>query len=83
MDTLCLVVITRISTCKELEPLLVNIHGETEHVGKTPRHSGADAAQQTQLIRLRREMKDAVSREDYERASEIRDEIKEIEEGAS
>lgn len=64
----------------ELDPLLVNIHGETDHVGKTPRHSGRDAEQQTQLIRLRREMKEAVSKENYERASVLRDEIREIEE---
>lgn len=63
----------------ELEPLLVNIHGETHHVGKTPQHSGQDAEQQTQLIRLRREMKEAVSKEDYEKASELRDEIHKIE----
>lgn len=68
---------------KELEPLLVNIHGETQHVGKTPRNGGGNAAQQTQLIRLRREMKEAIAKENYERASEIRDEIKEIEAGAS
>lgn len=64
---------------KELEPLLMNIHGETSHIGKAPRHSGQDAEQQTQLIRLRREMKDAVATEDYERASELRDQIKVIE----
>ncbi|TWT42537.1 UvrB/UvrC motif-containing protein [Botrimarina hoheduenensis] len=64
---------------KEIEPLLVNIHGETHHVGKTPRHSGADTEHQTQLIRLRREMKEAVAKEDYERASVLRDEIHAIE----
>lgn len=68
---------------KELEPLLVNIHGETQHIGKTPANGSGNAEQQTQLIRLRREMKEAVSKEEYERASEIRDEIKAIEEGAS
>lgn len=65
---------------QELEPLLVNIHGETHHVGKSPRHSPQDAEQQTRLIRLRREMKQAVAAEHYERASELRDEIKAIEE---
>lgn len=64
---------------QELEPLLMNIHGETNHVGKTPKHCGKDAEQQTQLIRLRREMKEAVATEDYERASQIRDQIKSIE----
>ena len=68
----------------ELEPLLVNIHGETEHIGKCPQHSADDSAKQTELIRLRREMKEAVAEEDYERASALRDEIRRTEpEGGS
>lgn len=68
-------------TCfaEELEPLLLNIHDETHHVGKVPKGFGSDAEQQTQLIRLRREMMEAVARENYEQASKLRDEIKEIE----
>ncbi len=65
---------------KELEPLLVSIHGETEHIGKVPLRSPGGAEEQTQLIRIRREMKEAVGNEDYERASELRDEIRKIEE---
>jgi len=64
---------------KEIEPLIVNIHGESKHVGKRPKRSQGDTDQQTDLIRLRREMKEAVTQEDYERASRIRDEIKQIE----
>lgn len=64
---------------KELEPLLLNIHGETEHVGKRPQHQPADSDQQTQLIRLRREMREAINDEKYERASELRDEIRQLE----
>ncbi|QDU56007.1 UvrB/UvrC motif-containing protein [Aeoliella mucimassa] len=63
----------------ELEPLLLNIHDEIHHVGKVPKGYGANAEQQTQLIRLRREMKEAVAREDYEEASKLRDEIRAIE----
>lgn len=68
-------------TCfqKELEPLLMNIHGDTHHIGKVPKFCSTDAEQQTQLIRLRREMKEAVADENYERASQLRDEIREIE----
>jgi protein arginine kinase activator len=64
---------------KELEPLLVNIHGEAEHVGKRPRRAPADTSRQTELIRLRREMKEAVAAEDYERASLLRDQIRKLE----
>jgi protein arginine kinase activator len=68
-------------TCfkQQLEPLLLNIHGETEHVGKTPKQGSGDSNARTQLIRLRREMKEAVGEEDYERASRLRDEIHRIE----
>lgn len=64
---------------KELEPLLLNIHDQTQHIGKSPKRCPRGADQQTQLIRLRREMKEAVTNENYERASELRDQIREIE----
>jgi protein arginine kinase activator len=64
----------------ELEPLIVNIHGETEHVGKKPARNEGGTENRTQLIRLRREMKAAVNDEKYERASQLRDEIRAIEE---
>ena len=63
----------------ELEPLLVNIHRDTKHVGKRPQRGGVGTDQRTELIRLRREMKEAIDREDYERASKLRDEIRAIE----
>ena len=68
-----------VAFAEELEPLIVNIHGDTEHAGKEPRHGALDTDQQTNLIRLRREMQEAVEREDYEQASQIRDEIRRIE----
>jgi protein arginine kinase activator len=64
---------------EELEPLIVSIHGDTKHTGKRPQHGAGAADRQTELIRLRREMKEAVEKEQYERASELRDEIRRIE----
>jgi len=64
---------------EQLDPLLMNIHDQTRHIGKVPRRCPQGADQQTQLIRLRREMKAAVSSENYEQASLLRDQIREIE----
>lgn len=63
----------------ELEPLLLSIHDQTHHIGKAPKRSSQGADERTQLIRLRREMKEAVATEQYERASELRDQIRDIE----
>ena len=65
---------------KELEPLIVNIHGETEHTGKRPKRLAQGTHQQTDLIRLRRELKEAIVKEEYETASRLRDDIRRIEE---
>ncbi|MBN2216120.1 MAG: UvrB/UvrC motif-containing protein [Pirellulales bacterium] len=72
-------------TCFEaqLNPLILNIHGETEHTGKTPRLGSRASQEKTQLIRFRREMKEAVAEEDYERAGKLRDTIRRIEQGDS
>ena len=66
----------------DLKPLLVNVHDATEHTGKRPSRAAASADTQAEMIQLRREMEEAVEREDYERASEIRDELKRMESGS-
>ncbi len=63
----------------QLEPLIMNIHGESVHVGKRPSRLAGNSEHRTQLIRLRRELKEAVDEERYERASQLRDTIQRIE----
>jgi protein arginine kinase activator len=64
---------------KELEPLLINIHDSSVHRGKQPRRAAVSADSQARLIRLRREMEEAIEREDYELASSLRDQIRQLE----
>jgi len=68
---------------KELEPLIANIHGATRHTGRRPDRAGSDLPEATEqltgVIGLRRERQEAINREDYERAQEVRDEIRTIE----
>ena len=65
---------------EELESLLTNVHGHTVHTGKRPKRGVHDTQAQTEMIRLRREMQESVDREDYESATQLRDQIKSIEE---
>ncbi len=66
---------------EELEPLLVNIHGALEHKGKRPKNADTVKSNLTDLIRLRRELKEAIGKEDYEMASQLRDQIRALEHG--
>ncbi len=63
----------------ELMPLLENIHGETRHVGKTPRRYPQTKQAEAELTQLRQRLKRAVEREDYEEAARLRDQIKTVE----
>lgn len=64
----------------ELVPLLENIHGETQHCGKVPRRGRQTQEAQNELVQLRQRLKQAVTREDYEEAANLRDCIKRLEE---
>ena len=47
---------------EELLPLLENIHGETRHCGKTPRRLPQNKQTQSELIQLRKQLQQAVTR---------------------
>ncbi len=64
-----------------LIPLLEKIHGSTEHLGKIPAKSGEAHQAGRELLELRQELKQAVDREDYEKAAALRDRIRTLEEG--
>lgn len=62
-----------------LDPLLRRIHGSDRHVGKAPAKAGGSARFRREIDDLKRELRDAVAGEAYEKAAEIRDRIKEME----
>jgi protein arginine kinase activator len=64
---------------EDLEPLLFNIHGGRQHRGKRPQRLGPTSDVQAEIMQLRRQMQEAIHREQYERASEIRDRIRSLE----
>ena len=64
-----------------LNPLIERAHeGATHHVGKVPPEAGETTQKATGLLRLRRELQDAVEQENYELAAHVRDQIRTLEE---
>jgi protein arginine kinase activator len=55
-----------------LLPLVQRTHGATRHVGKVAR--GRPAARQR--LRLRTQLRHSIAREDYERAAQLRDQLR-------
>lgn len=68
---------------KELEPLIANIHGATEHTGRRPSRAADGLPEGTEeltaVIGLRQQMKESIACEHYEQAKEQRDAIRAIE----
>jgi protein arginine kinase activator len=65
---------------EELTPLLENIHGEVRHCGKVPRRLPQNKQTQSELLQLRKQLHQAVTREAYEDAARLRDRIRQLEE---
>ena len=70
---------------KAFESVLVRLleraqEGGSYHVGKIPPGATEPERQQAELLRLQGQLKEAVTHEQYERAAELRDRIKELEE---
>jgi protein arginine kinase activator len=66
---------------EELLPLLENIHGDPpKHLGKAPRRHPQTKQNQSELAQLRKELLQAVNREQYEEAARLRDRIRQLEE---
>ena len=62
-----------------LSPLLERIHGAVRHVGRIPRRLGEALKRAHELEACRTQLAEAVQREAYERAAELRDQIRALE----
>ncbi len=63
----------------ELVPLLENIHGDTQHAGKTPKRLPSVKSTQHELAAVRRKLQTAIMKEQYEEAATLRDTLKKLE----
>ncbi|HPN73108.1 MAG TPA: UvrB/UvrC motif-containing protein [Candidatus Omnitrophota bacterium] len=67
---------------KSLSTLLRKIHGSDKHVGKMPVTGKSGIKKQEDLNRLKTELKQLVTAEEFEKAALLRDRIKEMEDSA-
>jgi protein arginine kinase activator len=63
----------------QLVPLLRQLHGSTQHQGKSPARLGAKATLRKELMELKDDLSRAIKEERYEAAAQIRDQIKDLE----
>ncbi|MFH1755684.1 MAG: UvrB/UvrC motif-containing protein [Candidatus Latescibacterota bacterium] len=64
---------------EQLLPLLRHVHGSTQHRGKAPVELGPQAVISRELVELKEQLNRAIETEEYEKAAEIRDRIKDLE----
>lgn len=63
----------------DMLPYIQRIHGKTKHVGKIPSSAGKELKLQRELTSLKKKLNEAVTNQEYEKAAEFRDQIKDIE----
>jgi len=64
---------------EQLNPLIRKIHGSVRHAGKVPKRSGGGLRLRHEIEELRSRLQDAIAREEYEQAAELRDKIRMLE----
>jgi protein arginine kinase activator len=64
----------------QLDPVLKRLHsGNTSHAGKIPKRIGGSIHIKQHIKQLRIELKELISKEEFEEAATIRDQIRELE----
>ncbi|KOA19930.1 UvrB/uvrC motif protein [Clostridium homopropionicum DSM 5847] len=62
-----------------IQQVVKGLQGNTEHLGKIPNRAGKDFISKKKILQLKEELQKAITLEEYERAAELRDKIKEVE----
>lgn len=62
-----------------LEPLFKRIHGNTTHSGKVPVRAGGTITLKKDILKLKEELQKRIINEEFEKAAEVRDKIRRLE----
>jgi protein arginine kinase activator len=64
---------------KKINPVIRNIHGHDRHIGKIPSRAGKALINQRAIQTMKSKLKEAIDSEAYEKAAELRDQIRKME----
>ena len=64
---------------EELLPSIQRIHGRTNHTGKLARSAGTEVKVKNEIAKCKAELEQAIKTQEFEKAAELRDKIKELE----
>lgn len=62
-----------------LDPLLKKVHGSITHTGKVPHRTGGKVRIKKEIQDLRIQLQQAIQKENYEQAANLRDKIRQLE----
>lgn len=63
---------------QSLNPVIKRVQGNVEHTGKIPKKMGKGIIEKKRLSKLKEDLQIAIANEEYEKAAEIRDMIKSL-----
>lgn len=66
------------SFSETINPIIRRVQGNIEHTGKIPKKLGKHIIEKKKLLKLREDLQNAITAEEYEKAAEIRDLIRKI-----
>lgn len=64
---------------QRLEPLIKRLQGTNQHRGKIPNRAGSDLKVHREIEKLRGQLQQLVQNEEFEKAAQVRDRIRELE----
>ncbi|SDL27411.1 UvrB/UvrC motif-containing protein [Natronincola ferrireducens] len=63
---------------EKLKPLIRKVHGNLHHTGKVPKRRGGIIRLKREVNQLKLQLKDAIEEQAFERAANLRDQIKDL-----
>lgn len=63
---------------EKMSSLVRKVHGNTHHTGKVPKRAGGIIKKRREIHQLKHQLDEAINKQEFEEAAQLRDKIKEI-----